>query len=213
MQADPGDDIALDSASLQVMAIPGQPNRILVLTDLGGSDGNVEEAELLGLFALDGRPRLLDLVEVGNDRWTGIDTEHPPLMLGPGAPLIVLDSSHSNSNESYDDTEMIFVRNDRFQLIDSMFTFNDQNCGYQHTQEAGYAVTPAKGPFADLQVTVTDTVIRTDDECDADAKLPKAGVTTYRGTYSWNAAHADFVTHSAELKTLGERNAAWLNAP
>lgn len=214
MRADPADDIKLDSASLQVLPIPGQPNRLIVLIDTGGSDGNVEEAVLMGLFALDGaRPRLLDLVEVGNDRWTGVDTEHPPQMLAPGAPLIVVSSSHSNSNESYDDTELVFVRNNRFELIDSRFTYNEQNCGYQLTQDAAYTAAPAKGPYADISATITKTVSHDDEDCGEGAKLPTAGPTTYHGVYSWDVAHARYVTHSPALKALDDENDAWLKAP
>jgi hypothetical protein len=212
MRADPGDAFTFDSASLQVMAIPGQPDRLIMLTDLGGSDGNVEEVELLGLFALDGTPRLIDVVEVGNDRWTAIDTEHAPPMLAAGAPLIVVDSGHNNSNENYNDAEMIFIRGQRFALIDSIFTYNDQNCGYRHIQDSAYAAAPAPGPYRSVAVTIKDTVTRDGDDC-GDQKVPPASATTYRGTYVWDAAHARFVTHSAQLKALDAKNSKWLNAP
>jgi hypothetical protein len=208
---DPGAAISFDSASLQALAIPGQPNRLLVLVDLGGSDGNVEEAELLGLFALDGAPRLLDVVEVGNDRWTAMPSTPPP-MLAAGAPLIVIDSGHSNSNQSYNDTEMIFIRKDRFQLIDTMFTYNEAFCAYQHTQEATYATAPAAGPYRAAAVTVRETVKLTGDECGDDQKPPRPRVKTWRGTYVWDAAHARFVTHSAALKALDAKNAKWLGS-
>jgi hypothetical protein len=210
MLAPPSDPITLGVAPIQAIAIPGQPNRLLVMVDLGGSDGNVEEAELLGLFDLSGKPTLLDVVEVGNDRWTAIDTAHAPPMLAAGAPLLVVDSGHSNSNESYDEQEMIFLRNGRFQLIDTLFTYNESLCGYDHTQEPTYAIVPAPGPYRSFRLSVRETVKHNDDQCGDDAKIPPASVRAYSGTYVWNAARGRFVTTSAQLKALDAKNTKWL---
>jgi len=82
------------------------------------------------------------VVEVGNDRWTGVESDHPP-MLGPGSPLIAVDSGHSNSNESFDATELIFPRGDRFQPIDSLSTISESFCSFDRTQALSFARSPA----------------------------------------------------------------------
>jgi hypothetical protein len=85
MLASPEDPINLSSDAVDLMAVPGRADRILALIDLGPSDESVEEAEVLGLYALGPKLRLLDVVEVGNDRWTGVESKNPP-MLAPRAP-------------------------------------------------------------------------------------------------------------------------------
>ena len=209
MLAPPEDQIVLGDDAVSVTAIPGQPVRVLALIDLGASDGNVEEAEVLGLFAFSPRPRLLDLVEVGNDRWTAM-AEHPPL-LARGAPLIQIDSDHWNSNQTYNDTELIFIRAGRFQLIDSFFTYSEQVCGWQRTQEATYGTAPAKRAYRNVTVAVRDETRLTGDDC-GDDKLPRASLKTYAGTYTWDAAHGRYVTRSKPLKTLAALNAKWIQS-
>src|SRR5579864_3996197 len=79
MLAQPQEPIALGDGAVSVIAVPGRPDRLMALIDLGGSDGNVEEAELLALYALGPKLRLLDVVGVGNDRWTAVE-DNPPLL-------------------------------------------------------------------------------------------------------------------------------------
>ena len=211
LKADVEDTVTLGSTSIQAIPVPGRTDRVLVLADLGGSDGNVEEAELLGLFAIDPKPRLLDVVEVGNDRWTALDDT--PRTLAPGSPLIIIDSDHDNSNENYNSTEMIFIRDDRFTLIDTLFTFSVSVCAFNRTQETAYATLAAPGPYRTLRVTVTETVKRTGDECNDDEKPPPAGVHRYSGTYRWNAARGRFEAQAGQLAVLEARNRSAENGP
>ncbi|HXQ12033.1 MAG TPA: hypothetical protein VN805_13640 [Caulobacteraceae bacterium] len=208
MLAPPEDPVTLGVPPVDMAAVPGSTDRVLALIDLGASDGNVEEAELLALVGFDPKPKLLDVVEVGNDRWTAME-DNPPL-LAPGAPLIVIDSDHWNSNQTYNAAEMIFVRGDRFQLIDSLFTYTEAYCGYQHFQEVTYGTAASGGPYRAVTVSVRDTTKLTDDDCGTDQKPPKPGVTVYSGTYRWDAAHARFVSHSAQLDKLDALNTKWL---
>ena len=90
--APPEDPITLGADAVDLMAVPGRPDRILALIDLGASDGNVEEATVLGLYALSPKLKLLDAVEVGNDQSTAMDSKNPP-MLAPGSPLIAVDAA------------------------------------------------------------------------------------------------------------------------
>jgi hypothetical protein len=210
MLAPPGDPITLGDSAVDVTAIPGRTDRVLALIDLGPSDGNVEEAELLALVALDRKPRLLDIVEVGNDRWTGLEADPTP-MLGAGSPLIVVDSGHSNSNESYMSTDLILLRGDRFQLIDVLFTFNESFCAYDRTEEPSYRAVAGSPPYLALEVSVRETVKRSGEDGCSDQKPPPAGVHVYTGVYRWDAAKRRFVTHSKALDTLAALNKARVN--
>lgn len=207
MLAPPEDPITLGVPPVDMAAVPGRADRVLALVDLGASDGNVEEAEVLALVGFDPKPKLLDVVEVGNDRWTGVDTDHMPL-LAPGSPLVIVDSGHSNSNESYASTDIIFLRGDRFQLIDTLFTFNESFCAFDRTEEPTYAAVAGPGPYRAVQVTVRETVKLTGEDGCSDQPAPKAGVHVYRGVYRWDAAKGRFVTHSKSLDALATANKA-----
>jgi hypothetical protein len=106
-------------------------SRLALMIDLGPSDGAVAEFTLLALFDLAEHPKLLDVVEVGTDRLTGF-TDKPVLPLAQGAEyksdLIVIDSDHFNSNEDFVGAEFLFMRNDRFRLAGTLFTFDAKLC-------------------------------------------------------------------------------------
>jgi hypothetical protein len=207
MLAPPEDPVVLGVPPVDAVAVPGRADRVLALIDLGASDGNVEEAELLALVGFDPEPKLLDVVEVGNDRWTGMDTDHMP-SLAAGSPLIVVDSGHSNSNESYASSDLIFLRGDRFQLIDVLFTFNESFCAYDRTEEPTYATLAAPGPYRALEVSVKETVKRSGEDGCTDQKPPPAGVHIYSGVYRWDAAKGRYVVHSKALDALAALNKA-----
>jgi hypothetical protein len=64
MLAPPEDPVTLGTPPVDMAAVPGRADRVLALIDMGASDGNVEEAELLALVGFDPQPKLLDVVEV-----------------------------------------------------------------------------------------------------------------------------------------------------
>ena len=97
----------------------------MLLADFGRADGSLADVNLLCLFAPAPAPKLLDIVEIGSDRLTGLRSTTPEL-LAPHTPLILFDSEHSNSNQSYQSTEMIYLDGDRFRLLDTVFTCGDE---------------------------------------------------------------------------------------
>jgi hypothetical protein len=113
--------------SLQVRA--GGRQRLALMADLGQSDDDVAEFTLLALFDLSGKPKLLDVVEVGTDRLTGL-ADRPVRPLGRGADLLVVESEHFGGGTGYLGTELILARNGRFSLIAAIATFNTSGCGY-----------------------------------------------------------------------------------
>jgi len=211
--APPEDPIRLTSDAVDLMAVPGRPDRILALIDLGASDGNVEEATVLGLYALAPKLKLLDAVEVGNDQTTAMQSKTPP-MLAPGSPLIAVDSGHSNSNEAFNSTDLIFVNGDRLARLGNLVTFNQSFCAFERTQDATYRALPAPGPYASLQVTVRETTKLTGEQGCTDQPAPrKAGVQTYQGVYSWDATKGGYVSHSKALDALAAVDKARMEGP
>jgi hypothetical protein len=201
--AAPADD-PVDFDHVDVMAIPGDPEHLILRTDLGPSDGNVEEAELLSLFVLAPRVRLLDVVEVGNDRFTGF-SEGNPQLLAPRTPLILIESSHSNSDQSYQTTEMIFIRGGRFRLIDTVATFGERSCAAERTQTPSVTTMADNRPYRAIHLVVRSQVKPTGEDC-GDETMPRARNARYQATYRWDARRQKFVTRSDALNRLAIQN-------
>ncbi|HEY2178229.1 MAG TPA: hypothetical protein VGH15_06565 [Caulobacteraceae bacterium] len=192
-------------SSVDVLAIPGDPSRVIALADLGPSEGNVADANLLVLFALGRRPRVLDVVEVGVDRFVGF-REGPTLMLAPHSPLILIVSEHVNSDESFDSTALIFIRHDRFAGIDSIFSYGMRTCAALHTQTPTFTTLNDPGPYRAIRVRVVDKVKLSGEDC-GDDKPPKASLRIFQGMYRWNPRASAFVTGSRSLRRLAEEDA------
>ena len=202
-KGDPPETITLPS--VDVMNIPGDDDRIILLADLGRSEGFVANAQLLALFALAPAPRLLDVVEVVTDRLTGF-LDQKPMMLAPRTPLILVYNSHSNSDQSYENTKMIFIRGDRFQQIDDVFALGDAGCSYRRTQEASFAALPVPGRYNAFRVSVEERVALTGEDC-GEEKPPRPHVARYEAIYRWDERREKFTTQSTQLDRLAKQNA------
>lgn len=192
----------LTFASVEALPITG--DRIVLLADLGQTETSTASASLLALFALtpnvEPHVKLLDVTEVGTDRFTGF-REGAPQMLAPDTPLLLIDSSHFNSNQNYNSTEMIFIRGDHFRLIESVFTFRDSSCSYERTQEPSFTVLPAPGPYRAVEVSVRETVKLTGEDC-GDENPPPVAPSTYETVFRWDDAKQSFQPSSDALQRL-----------
>jgi hypothetical protein len=180
--------------------------RLALMADLGPSDGAVAEFVLFALFDIGGRPKLLDVVEVGRDRLTGF-ADTPLLPLGHGTDLIWIDSDHFNSDEDFVNTELVFVRNGRFRLIDAVFTYNSKSCTFQLTEWPAVKTLADRGRrYRRIALTIPEKVeLQPDADC-GDEKAPRPFVRTFYAKYRWNAHHRAFVTTSSNLEKLGKEN-------
>ena len=194
------DDLTV--VSIEVMPVPGDPSREIMLADFGPSEGFVANAELMALFSLDPKPRLLDVTEVGSDRFVALET--PIKLLAPDAPLLVIESEHDNSNEAYLSSAMVTVRADKFRWIDSVFTFNVSLCSFQDFQQPTFTPRPAKGSaYASIDVRVVEeTKLTGEDGCNDELKPPKPGKRVYATTYRWSSAKQDFQPTNTVLERL-----------
>jgi hypothetical protein len=181
--------------------------RLVLMADLGPSDGAVAEFVLLALFDIGGGPKLLDVVEVGTDRLTGF-ADKPLSPLGHGSDLIRVDSDHFNSNEDFVNTELIFVRDDRFQLIEALYTFNVRTCTYRLTEWPAVRTDSDRSRrYRQIVLTVSEKVELEDDSGDCgDDKAPRPFVRTFGATYRWNTRRRTFVTASSDLEKLAKEN-------
>lgn len=181
--------------------------RLALMADLGPSDEAVAEFVLLALFDLHGKPKLLDVVEVGTDRLTGF-SYIPLLPLGRGSDLIRISSDHFNSDEDFVNTELIFVQNGRFQLVDAVYTYNVKTCTYQLTEWPVVMTTADRGRrYRRIVLTVSEKVTLQQDFADCgDDKVPRPFVRTFDAVYRWNAHRRAFVRTSSSLDKLAKEN-------
>ena len=186
--------------------------RLALVADLGPSDGDVTEFVLLALFDMTDKPKLLDVVEVGRDQMTGF-ADAPLVPLGHGSDLIRIDSDHFNSDEDFVVTELIYVRNGRFRLLDALFTFDQKTCTTVETELPVVTTYPDAGrTHYSIVLTVPEKVASQPDAAQCDDKPPRPFVRTFQATYRWNNSRQDFDKTSSNLEALENVNDK-LNAP
>jgi hypothetical protein len=203
-QADPPDPLVADFVEpLDVKA--GGKRRLALLVELGQAEDSAASMDLLALYDDAPKPRLLDAVDVGMDKQTSLNADPSVIPLGPGDDAIVTLSGHGNSNQGYAQRLIIFVRNDRFHLLDDISLLSDTYCGFKREERPTFATQPGS-PYASLIVTVTETLTHLDEDC-SDQKVPAPYVHTYRTTYRWDPAKRDFVGRGdmARLDKLNEK--------
>ena len=143
--------------------------------------------------------QLLDLVEVGRDRLTGFGT--PALTpLGNSTDLINIDSDHFNSNEDFVVSEFLFVRNARFELVDSLFTFDEKMCAFALTEEPSVSTRHVHGErYNRILLSVREKRKTMPNAAECDDKPPRAFARNYSTVYRWDAHRLRFVPVSSCL--------------
>lgn len=205
-KTDPAGPVAVSSLSALPIHADGK-TRLALLADLGKSDGNVAEFVLLALFDMTATPKLLDVVEVGNDRMTGF-ADKPLVRLSSDADLIRIDSDHFNADEDFVDPEFIFVRGGLFHLVDAISTFDIKTCAFALSQLPAVTTRADRDRrYRRIIVTVREKVKLQDDVTGcSETKLPHAFVRLFRATYRWDARRQDFVTPSRDMEELVKKN-------
>jgi len=180
----------------------GKP-RLALLADLGPDPDHPLSAILL--FDDSGpSPALLDVAEVGVDKFTSFH-DQPPIPLGPGDDALVTDSGHETDDQAFDARLLVFVRGDRFQLIDRFSLLADSGCNWSRTETPVFSIRPRAGsPFAEIDVTVTETLLSRPDAC---GHAPKPITSTFIAAWRWDPAAAAFVADRGALDDLAKLNA------
>jgi hypothetical protein len=188
-----------------VLAIKtGGKDRLTMLFDLGDSPDSAEGYAVLALYDITGKPALLDAVNVAVDRSTSF-REPGKLSVDAGDDVLITTSTHFNSSQGYVITPLIMVRNDRFELIDMIYTFDENLCAYKRTQDMAFQ-TPTDGqPYAAIEVTVTDTTVPSGESCDE--APPEASSHAISATYHWDKKTSRYVKDSDALDKLAAENA------
>src|SRR6185312_10424251 len=142
-------------ATVDVLKVKeGGKRRILLLTSGTRTDSF---AEILAAFDDEASvPKLLDLVDVGNDRFTSFGAT---AKLSSGTDLFAIENSHSNSDQSYLDTALVFLRDGRFRLAASALSFGERSCTHEMSETVRFKTVKRAGAvYGDIDVAVTQEV-------------------------------------------------------
>ncbi|WP_235984018.1 hypothetical protein [Mesorhizobium neociceri] len=199
----PPDTSGLSNAG--VLAVKaGDKDRLAMLYDLGDSPDSAEGYAVLALYDITEKPKLLDAVNVAVDRSTYF-REPGKLPVSAGDDVLVTMSTHFNSSQGYVITPLIMVRDDKFELIDMIYTFDENLCAYSRKQDVAFQTIADDRPYAAIKVTVTDATVPSGESCDEQPPKPESHAISV--TYHWDEKASHYVKDSDALDKLAGENA------
>jgi hypothetical protein len=191
-----GDHIEITKLNFQAVRISGQ-TRLIVVPSFADN--------CLGLVALfDGDGKIVDAVNLQGDQHISfIDDYVRPL--GPEGVLVTGWNWHDNSDQSYDDAELVIAKADGLTSIDGVFAFGSRDCRSQFTESPTIRVVPRSGTMARIEASVRRESKKFAEDCNT--QVGKTVTTTFDAYWRWNAAKREYEPHTREFKILDKWNA------
>lgn len=188
-----------------VLAIKaGGKDRLTMLFDLGDSPDSAEGYAVLALYDITAKPKLLDAVNVALDRGTYF-CEPGRLSVSANDDVLITMSAHFNSSQNYVITPLIMIRDDKFEPIDMIYTFDENLCAYSRKQDVALQTVADGQPYAAIKVTVTDATVLNGEACDDQPPKPEShGISV---TYHWDKTTSRYAKDSDALDKLAGENA------
>lgn len=181
-------------------------SRILLLTSGSESDSF---AEILAAFDdVEGEtPRLLDAVDVGEDRLVSFGTP-ATLAIAPDTDLVLIDNEHSNSDQSYQQTSALFLERGKLALAASVFSFGERLCTHDMSETPRIrTMADGRARYRAIQITVTQETTLSGLACgDETAARPKPGTRVARDVFRWNEARRAYVSKTHQLEDLAKED-------
>lgn len=192
------DDQPFSFGAVETLEMVSEGKPVLLLA----TDGDVGEAEFTMILAAydlsTPEPRLIDYVDAGMDRWTALGTAFE---LAGDTDAFSISGNHDNSSESFEATDIAFLRNGRITEIAGVFAYGARTCAWMTTQEASYDTQPEPGArYASLVLSVTQETTRQDGDCgDDDKPLAPEGKQIFTDVYRWNEAKGAYASATNNL--------------
>lgn len=162
------------------------------------------EAEVLAVFSLEPKARMLDALEVKTDRFTGFWEDRPLFTLDSRNDAFIIYSTHWNAGESYTSIEMLFVDAGRFKKIASLFLYETQGCGANFTEAPTFRAAADSGnKYPKVLVNVKLRKGPDEEGCE---RPTRAFTKYYQGLYRWNSAKGRYVSNSRGLASFDRFN-------
>lgn len=191
---------------LEVRQLDAGGQKTLWVTADIGEGGNLGTYTLLAVFDADAK--LIDRAEVDTDRLTGFIGA--PIRISKSDEAILIDSEHSNSDQTYQSMTLAFVHDGKLAVVDDLFAFGVSVCTYQQYEDIKVTATPASEGMWPITVTTTryqfgKLVDPTSSEASSDCVDPEESQfkpTGFTAVYEWDAAAGKYATTSKALVTL-----------
>jgi hypothetical protein len=169
------------------------------------------EADVLAVFTMEPRARMLDALEVKTDRFTGFWEDRPLFRLDSRNDAFIIYSTHWNAGESYMNVEMLFVDGGRFKTITSLFLYETQGCGSNYTETPEFrAVAGSAGKYPKVLVRVKLTKGPDEEGCECRSR---SFTRLYQGLYRWNPSKGRYESNSTQLDQLDKFNEKRVSSP
>jgi hypothetical protein len=200
-------NIKLDS--FQPYWIKSDGRRVLLLElSITAEDANQGmnyegEADIVAAFTIQPAIKLLDVMDVKNDRFSGFYEKPAMFQLTPQSDAFLVVSTHSNAGESYSDLSVLFLNHDRIETITNIFLFDTQGCGATFTETPSFRVMPGDSKYPNIMVTVRVKKEADSQDCD---RPTREYVKVYQALYQWNSAKREYRTSSKQLAALDKFN-------
>jgi hypothetical protein len=202
--AEAGEPVVIDRVTALPVRAEGK-DRLLLMVDLGDGGDRAESFAMLALVDNGPSPKIADAADVSSDLFTSF-FDPPLLALSPDDQAVLISNRHSNSNQSYDSTLMLFVRDGRITAIGDVFAFGDWWCGFRHLQTPSFEIVPEPGqPYASIRASVRDAGIFDGDACEGEER-PEPFERTVSATWRWDAEEERFIADSDALEKLAEED-------
>jgi hypothetical protein len=187
----------------------GAATRYLLVAKVRGekiNDDEVFPGEAMLVAVFDATPKLLDVVDVQEDRESDVAWGEPTSNIGPRARAIVAVSSHHNSSQNYESQTMLYVHDGRLKVAASLSLLSWRSCEEEVTEEASFRVRPRRGsPFGDVVATV-EVTRRQARDCDLAGS--RASVRRYGELYRWRGPKAGYVDAGGTIGEVDRLNEA-----
>lgn len=162
------------------------------------------EADIIAAFTIQPVIRLLDVMDVKTDRFSGFWETPSVFQRTTQSDAFLVSSSHSNAGESYNDLTVLFLNHDRIETITNIFLFHTQGCGATFTETPFFRVLPSTTPkYPNILVTVR---VKKDADSRDCARPTRGYFKAYQALYRWNATEAEYQTTSRQLEALHKFN-------
>jgi hypothetical protein len=200
-------DIKLES--FQPYWIKSDGRRVLLLElSVSAEDANQGmnyqgEADIVAAFTIQPAIKLLDVMDVKTDRFSGFYEKPPVFQLTTQSDAFLVVSTHSNAGESYSDLNVLFLNHDRVETITNIFLFDTQGCGATFTETPSFRVMPGSSKYPNIMVTVKVKKDADSQDCD---RPTRGYVKVYQALYQWNSAKREYRTSSKQLAALDKFN-------
>lgn len=182
----------------------GGKSRLLLLT----SDSRADSfAEVLAVFDDEPpMPQLLDAADAGHDRLTSFG--NATLKLDDGTDLFVIENMHSNSNQSYVEDALLFLKDGKLQQATSVLSFGERVCTHEMSETPEFkTVFDAHARYRAVVATVTQETVLTDLDCGSDGvKRPSAGKRIFRDVFHWDDKRGEFRSKTDVLGQLAKED-------